>query len=854
MRMKKKIPKRVLAMFLSLALVLALVPAAASFAADDSGETTTSGIELSKTVTLVDDGTYTINLEAYATGTVTSTAEKQPLDIILVLDQSGSMAYDFSGSQTLTNSSRRQYAMKAAVDSFIDAVYEDSTELDGQDGDVEHRVGIVTFGSSSSTLCSLQSVETGYNTLTGAVSGLPDSPSGATNTSAGMTTANNMIDTTSAGRQTIVILFTDGVPTTGTTFSKTVADGAISAAKSMKDKGAIVYTVGIFSGVDTTYIGAVNDTLKISGNNNNETDAANRFMNLVSSNTTTATDMGMTSSSTGGGVGQGDNDNSYTITTNYDYSSKGYYKTATSASELENVFSEIQKESAGTTVTLDSESVLKDIMGDGFELSVSDASCVTVQTADYLGNGEFDTAVTFSDAVVTVENNTVSVSGFDYKSNYVVNASGSVAASGKKLIVTIKGVLPTESVTTGDPVYTNAATSGIYATSESEEPTATFEQPQTIITKKLYVLDYAKTATLSNLDQNSVTGIVSSYQKVTSDNSSLTQSYGKSALSSNTLTYTPTTTNWNGYDSLYVFGQTTNTTVTALEANKNGNLWSKVSVIPANNVYYEDDFVTTYTDDSKTKTATVGIEYTGNWDEVNKTDEADKNTETANGSTHGWESTLADDTGYSDGSAHAIGTAGAKATFTFTGTGVDIYSRTDMVSGTVIVNVKSDDVNYSQTYVCDDLSTTAVYYQIPTVCFNDLEYATYTVTITVATNGSTSGETYTYYLDGVRVYNPLGETVTGDAEEAYAADNELNAVFTEVRSILIDNETFTEKYSGAGGVVFIDDNVNAGTAEEGETETAHSTSVIGTYADYGPENEVYLASGQSIAFKVNEAY
>ena len=108
------------------------------------------------------------------------------------------------------------------------------------------------------------------------------------------------------------------------------------------------------------------------------------------------------------------------------------------------------------------------------------------------------------------------------------------------------------------------------------------------------------------------------------------------------------------------------------------NTWTKVSVIPANNVYYEDDFIT---DES---TGKVGIEYTGTW-ETDGT--ASGNKETANNPIHGgWENTdLADDAAYSDGSAHYADArdSAAKASFTFTGTGVDIYSRTNMETGYV---------------------------------------------------------------------------------------------------------------------------------------------------------------------------
>ena len=79
------------------------------------------GLELSKEVTANGSG-YTVHLEAYTTGTVTTTTSIAPCDIVLVLDQSGSMAYNFDGNETSTDSARRQYAMKQAVNTFIEAV------------------------------------------------------------------------------------------------------------------------------------------------------------------------------------------------------------------------------------------------------------------------------------------------------------------------------------------------------------------------------------------------------------------------------------------------------------------------------------------------------------------------------------------------------------------------------------------------------------------------------------------------------------------------------------------------------------------------------------------------------------
>ena len=316
---------------------------------------------------------------------------------------------------------------------------------------------------------------------------------------------------------------------------------------------------------------------------------------------------------------------------------------------------------------------------------------------------------------------------------------------------------------------------------------------------------------------------------VSTTDSAVTGTYGNSALSQNSVSYTPKTTNWDGYDNLYVFGKTTNETVTAASANTNGNLWSKVSVIPANNVYYEDDFVT------DTTSGTVGIVYTGSWDPDGT---SVNNGETANNAVHGgWvenDTGLSNDATYSDGSAQK-GTTGATATFTFTGTGVDVYSRTDMTTGTITANLYTGETaskaNLSKALIVDNKSASGTYYQIPTVSFNDLEYGTYTVKITVTNAAEDDGKRVTYYLDGIRVYNPIQDQESDEiVNEAYK--DELGAVFTSARDLL-----------QSGSAAFIDE------GEDGKSAVGdYTNSEVGKLA---PENEIYLSKGQSITLKVD---
>lgn len=268
--------------------------------------------------------------------------------------------------------------------------------------------------------------------------------------------------------------------------------------------------------------------------------------------------------------------------------------------------------------------------------------------------------------------------------------------------------------------------------------------------------------------------------------------------------------------------------------------YATVNVLPATSVYYEDDFG----GNDKNKDSNVAIVWTGTWGKGTSNGGKQDSTN----SKYGWDSSYEGDTGYSNGSAHESSTAGSRARFTFKGTGVDVYSKTSGSVGLIRAQLYKDDSKSAmKTVYIDNISESGDYYQIPTLSFDSLEYGTYTVKITVlpataTEDGKTRG---TYYLDGIRVYNPLGNVdVNSTAGKAYAEAGESNAQYIKVRDILLDAKSFG-KIDGEkkDGVVFID---------KSENETSDSTSsVLGTYKDYGPKNEVYLKKDQGVAFTIN---
>ena len=443
----------------------------------------TEGLVTSKTAKANDDGTYTIRLESYVTGKTTQTevTTSTPVDIVLVLDQSGSMAYDFNGDSTNTNTSRRQYAMKEAVKNFITAV---SEKYNSEDAD--HRMSIVTFGSNASILQRWTYVnETGKTTLTGKINGLPNSPSGATNVAAGMEEAENLMGSgysytgTNTTRQKVVIVFTDGVPTKNTAFDTSVATNAIASAKNLKDTGATIYTIGIFSGVDPNQIygssnGNVGSSWKASsflfwgGVDTADVAAGNRFLNFLSSNFLSASEIGLSREAIGVFIYE---EIKYTITKNFDRDASDYYLTATDSDSLNSIFQTISEniQTGSASVQLGSSTIVQDIISDYFELPAGTSEeDIKIYTSDYKADGTWATAVE-SNLKATINSNKVLVTGFDYSKNYCDTENGRTEEDttvsgdfyGRKLIIEFN-IVPRTGFLGGNNVKTNGDASGIY--------------------------------------------------------------------------------------------------------------------------------------------------------------------------------------------------------------------------------------------------------------------------------------------------------------------------------------------------------------------------------------------------------
>lgn len=262
-----------------------------------------------KSITYNNGGKYTLNLNVVGKDTRESHETTEKIEVVLVLDTSGSMNYCMDGSQRRCNKSnpKRLTALKEAATSFIDAT--ETTNDTIQDENSKVRIAIAQFGQTSGVVSSLTSDTAA---LKSSVSRL--SANGATLADKGMAAAQTALLRARPGAKKVVIFFADGVPTTQNTFSTRVANDAVTTALAMKSAGTLIYSIGIFEGA--------NPEQQSFGNREN--DQANQFMHAVSSNYPNATAYNKTNWGTG--------------------SNLGYYKATNSADDLTKIFDDIQKE------------------------------------------------------------------------------------------------------------------------------------------------------------------------------------------------------------------------------------------------------------------------------------------------------------------------------------------------------------------------------------------------------------------------------------------------------------------------------------------------------------------------------
>ena len=449
-RQKHKLSRRILAVLLMAAMLITMLPSA-MFAQDGQAEGQTpvavnngsgvaqnsvkavsdDGIIINKSVAPTENG-YELTLEAYASEKVsTEVAGTAPLDIVLVLDQSGSMGDSFGG----LGSGSRRAALQEAAKNFVNSV--------ATNGGENHRIGIVTFDDGADKALSFTTVnDDGADNINQTINRL--SADGATRVDLGLDKANDMLGSARPTAQKIVIVFTDGDPTSGRSFENEVAADAINTAKTIKDNGATIYTIGIFSDA-----------------NPNTDNNANNYMNAMSSNYPEATADGYNGSWFGSGAyfnifWTGDDD------TDKPQPEGNYYLAAKNSEELNAVFEQIYEEIGGLTSNPTADSVLSDTLSQYFVLPEgTNEDNITVEYVEAASYNE-KTGFTFEQSgktpegiTVTINGKTIKVTGFDYKKHVAsakLQADGSYAVTGGKLVVKIPIELDSQAIN-GTGIY-----------------------------------------------------------------------------------------------------------------------------------------------------------------------------------------------------------------------------------------------------------------------------------------------------------------------------------------------------------------------------------------------------------------
>ena len=961
-------------------------------------------LSLTKSITHKEGDNYTIRLEAYATGEVKTTTQVTdvPTDIVLVLDQSGSMTtkmYNYKETYDISTSTRNSYyvkvnnewkkvsysnggwgqqsgwyygnwpnrqyvtpktsendtdsshtqfytrteqtrleALKAAANTFVTEI-----QNKAKDSEAKYRVAIVGFATGErgsneypaygntelfiggtgytynstgipySTALQDMKTDEGKSNIADSIDALD--ASGATRADLGMQMANNIFNAyplqENEKRNRVVVMFTDGEPTSWSDFEDTVATNTISQANTSKNTyKASVYTIGVLDGAnpsDTSY-------------------NINRYMNYVSSNFPNATELNKPG--TGGDT------------------SKGFYKKADDADELKSAFESISSsiESGSTSVTLNQNSVLRDVISDDFSLPANaDKNSIVVKTADYAGKNsdgtlKWSNESIFGDAKVDISGKTINVSNFNYNQLFAATVGGK--NQGKKLIVEIPVTINRNFG--ANNVLSNAS-AGIYPLADSKDPYITVESPEgshpteygvkgteqwidentsvtiesligytkdgdfeykpdgvknkyvdivyTIKDKQgntvgTYTVEHGKTTgtysteNTPKLDVDTVYDVVVTVKPIAGatdadkacgrqaeEKTYTTQSYvyingvtrafvidfGKPVTYTKEQVFTPNqlSTEQKINDISYKSGSNTYGTLTlnndksityklktfmdgidTYEFNVANKCTQKVNMIPATSVYYEDNFGEETDAEGNVTTKSI-IDYDDNWTTVK-----DGNVVTSiNGDDPvGYDSAYEGNTKFSSGSAHMV-EAGNKivtATFTFQGSGIDLYGYTNKNTGRMLIELyeldKDGNASNRATYsaLVDTKYNSGEVFQTPLFSYMGTKNAKYKVVVTVPKKSS-------IYLDALRVYYPIGTS-----NENYK-DDENNIQYVDIR-----DQIFNPVYFSVSGTLFVDTHADGHNTKPAHIIDLSKADEKAEYSTYGRKREVAIAPGGTV--------
>lgn len=344
---------------------------------------------------------------------------------------------------------------------------------------------------------------------------------------------------------------------------------------------------------------------------------------------------------------------------------------------------------------------------------------------------------------------------------------------------------------------------------------------------------------------------MSSVANVTTVGEKLNLTYGHATIRNDTtIRYTPSSMQMNQPE---VFGYEVTGTSEVDGTITTKYIRSTVTVIPATTIYYEDNF--SNSDGTSYITYNNGV---SQWELVGQGVSGTVVQDTdyvGGGNNYGYDSHYDNCATFSLDQAHKVTVTKAQydsiladstktwptASFRFTGTGFDVISLTNAETGMIMVQVKDTDGTivrsvFVDTYYSGKVEVNGNLYQIPVINIYDLPHGTYDVTITVpylemfdhtGIDGQPGGS-YDMYIDGIRIYNPAGDDTT--AHGAHTEDDEAYPYVQELRNMMIAAASGGQ----LSGPVFVD----------GKAETVESSE----YQSNGPNNEVYLKSGQAIVF------
>ena len=450
--------RRLLSWVCVLALCMSLLPVTALAATTGSGTegnpvtNTEDQVTVNKWVSGKAEDGYRLNMEAYASNVVTTESKTTPLDIVLVLDQSGSMSDSYYSSWWYGDS--KLSMLKEAATSFVEKVAQNA-----QENEVSHRIAVVGFAStgnkysgykntglfvdskfkdygdlsSSDYKKALVSATNNQRTITQAINSLD--AEGDTYSEYGMEMANKIFANNPVSnneRHRVVVMFTDGytAPSGTDDFKYSMANSAIAKAYETKNTyNADVYTIGLFSGAnpeaDITESFQNSDGWNDRKNKNDLTDdqetvAANRYMHYVSSNYQDVTKLQDSGTRAEG---------------------SSYYMAVNDSTSLDQIFSDIAEDITKNSLEVypDEDAELTDTLSQYFDFPKGLAGNSEEITVKYVpvdkktGAFEEASAKDVEDVTITVNGDTITITGFNYVENAVTLENGEY--SGGKLVV-----------------------------------------------------------------------------------------------------------------------------------------------------------------------------------------------------------------------------------------------------------------------------------------------------------------------------------------------------------------------------------------------------------------------------------